>query len=236
MEVLERGVGPEPPYSIRQMGIYLVVDTEAGLVLLWDRKTSIFLKLSPEFKVGPRPPPGGPALAPDRARRQDRRGEEGVSRQEALRCLSRVLWLPGHPHKRVAASRVLDPGSPIQLFRGPLPPGVLGKDPTCLLQLLGPQATVQPRVTVLTAVCAHMSSGSQAPGRQATPTQDTLISAGPHQQGPYFHMRPRSWVPSQGPCWSLGNTTQPTVLPLLLPLSSGRGTTMAPWAEWGRTR
>uniref|UniRef100_A0A8C7EM30 Mucin-5AC n=1 Tax=Neovison vison TaxID=452646 RepID=A0A8C7EM30_NEOVI len=50
VEVLERGVGPEPPYSIRQMGIYLVVDTEAGLVLLWDRKTSIFLKLSPEFK------------------------------------------------------------------------------------------------------------------------------------------------------------------------------------------
>uniref|UniRef100_A0A8P0TI48 VWFD domain-containing protein n=2 Tax=Canis lupus familiaris TaxID=9615 RepID=A0A8P0TI48_CANLF len=32
------------------MGIYLVVDTEVGLVLLWDRKTSIFLKLSPEFK------------------------------------------------------------------------------------------------------------------------------------------------------------------------------------------
>ncbi|XP_032214214.1 mucin-5AC isoform X2 [Mustela erminea] len=50
VEVLERGVGQEPPYSIRQMGIYLVVDTEAGLVLLWDRKTSIFLKLSPEFK------------------------------------------------------------------------------------------------------------------------------------------------------------------------------------------
>ncbi|XP_042760762.1 mucin-5AC [Panthera leo] len=50
VEVIQKGVGQEAPYSIRQMGIYLVVDTEVGLVLLWDRKTSIFLKLSPEFK------------------------------------------------------------------------------------------------------------------------------------------------------------------------------------------
>ncbi|XP_039080944.1 mucin-5AC [Hyaena hyaena] len=50
VEVIQKGEGQEAPYSIRQMGIYLVVDTEAGLVLLWDRKTTIFLKLSPEFK------------------------------------------------------------------------------------------------------------------------------------------------------------------------------------------
>ncbi|KAM8928861.1 mucin-5AC [Lycaon pictus] len=50
VEVIEKGAGQAAPYSIRQMGIYLVVDTEVGLVLLWDRKTSIFLKLSPEFK------------------------------------------------------------------------------------------------------------------------------------------------------------------------------------------
>nr|KAF6398484.1 hypothetical protein HJG59_010458 [Molossus molossus] len=50
VEVIEKGAGPEAPYSIRQVGIYLVVDTEAGLVLLWDKKTSIFLRLSPEFK------------------------------------------------------------------------------------------------------------------------------------------------------------------------------------------
>nr|XP_025142814.1 mucin-5AC isoform X4 [Bubalus bubalis] len=48
LEVIE--TGPRPPYSIRQMGIYLVVDTEMGLVLLWDKGTSIFLRLSPEFK------------------------------------------------------------------------------------------------------------------------------------------------------------------------------------------
>ncbi|MXQ90462.1 hypothetical protein E5288_WYG016035 [Bos mutus] len=48
LEVIE--TGPRPPYSIRQMGIYLVVDMEMGLVLLWDKGTSIFLRLSPEFK------------------------------------------------------------------------------------------------------------------------------------------------------------------------------------------
>ncbi|XP_054581705.1 mucin-5AC [Eptesicus fuscus] len=50
VEVIEKGLGQEAPYSIRQVGIYLVVDTAAGLVLLWDKKTSIFLRLSPEFK------------------------------------------------------------------------------------------------------------------------------------------------------------------------------------------
>ncbi|XP_071073957.1 mucin-5AC [Dasypus novemcinctus] len=50
VEVIEKGAGQEAPYSIRQMGIYLVVDTDAGLVLLWDKRTSIFIRLSPEFK------------------------------------------------------------------------------------------------------------------------------------------------------------------------------------------
>ncbi|CAH6793372.1 Muc5ac [Phodopus roborovskii] len=50
VEVVQKGVGQEPPYYVHQMGIYLVVETDAGLVLMWDRKTSIFLRLSPEFK------------------------------------------------------------------------------------------------------------------------------------------------------------------------------------------
>ncbi|XP_014651215.1 PREDICTED: mucin-5AC [Ceratotherium simum simum] len=49
-EVIRKGAGQEVPYSIRQMGIYLVVDTDVGLLLLWDMKTSIFIRLSPEFK------------------------------------------------------------------------------------------------------------------------------------------------------------------------------------------
>ncbi|KAM9221912.1 mucin-5AC [Dugong dugon] len=50
VEVIEKGAGQAVPYSIRQMGIYLVVDTDVGLILQWDKKTSLFLRLSPEFK------------------------------------------------------------------------------------------------------------------------------------------------------------------------------------------
>eukprot|EP00070_Physeter_catodon_P027686 XP_028334580.1 mucin-5AC [Physeter catodon] len=50
VEVIEKEQGQLPPFSIRQMGTYLVVDTDVSLVLLWDKGTSIFLRLSPEFK------------------------------------------------------------------------------------------------------------------------------------------------------------------------------------------
>lgn len=53
VEVEEKGKGQEAPYTIRQKGVFLVVDTDLGLVLLWDRKTTLFLRLSPEFKVRP---------------------------------------------------------------------------------------------------------------------------------------------------------------------------------------
>nr|XP_056707722.1 mucin-5AC-like [Euleptes europaea] len=49
-EVIQRVPGGEVPYTVRYMGIYMVVDTTAGLVLMWDKKTSIFIKLSPDFK------------------------------------------------------------------------------------------------------------------------------------------------------------------------------------------
>lgn len=55
MEVIEKEQGQLPPFSIRQVGNYLVVDTDVSLVLLWDKGTSIFLRLSPEFKVRPCP-------------------------------------------------------------------------------------------------------------------------------------------------------------------------------------
>lgn len=50
-EVVQRGDGGQIPYRIRYMGIYLVIETTNGLILLWDKKTSIFIKLSPNFKV-----------------------------------------------------------------------------------------------------------------------------------------------------------------------------------------
>ncbi|XP_053418481.1 mucin-5AC [Nycticebus coucang] len=49
-EVIGEGAGQELPFTISQMGVFLVVDTNVGLELLWDRRTSIFIRLSPEFK------------------------------------------------------------------------------------------------------------------------------------------------------------------------------------------
>lgn len=33
------------------MGIYLVIEVSNGLILMWDRKTSLYIKLSPRYKV-----------------------------------------------------------------------------------------------------------------------------------------------------------------------------------------
>ncbi|KAM4618061.1 mucin-2-like [Discoglossus pictus] len=49
-EVIERGIGAEVPYKVRHMGIYLVLETDNGLILMWDKKTSIFIKLSNDFE------------------------------------------------------------------------------------------------------------------------------------------------------------------------------------------
>ncbi|KAM8763409.1 mucin-5B-like [Acanthopagrus schlegelii] len=38
------------PSQIHKMGIYLVVVIKPGLVLMWDQKTSLFIKLSPQFQ------------------------------------------------------------------------------------------------------------------------------------------------------------------------------------------
>ncbi|XP_048217429.1 mucin-5AC [Perognathus longimembris pacificus] len=50
VQVVQKDEEQLAPYSIRPVGIYLVVETDVGLVLLWDRRTSIFVRLDPEFK------------------------------------------------------------------------------------------------------------------------------------------------------------------------------------------
>uniref|UniRef100_A0A673GP47 VWFD domain-containing protein n=1 Tax=Sinocyclocheilus rhinocerous TaxID=307959 RepID=A0A673GP47_9TELE len=41
----------EIPYQMRTMGLYLMIEANNGLMLIWDRKTTIHIKLSPEFNV-----------------------------------------------------------------------------------------------------------------------------------------------------------------------------------------
>ncbi|XP_064145005.1 mucin-5B [Loxodonta africana] len=50
LKVVERGPGGDLPYKIRYMGIYLVIEIRSGLVVSWDRKTSIFIRLHPGYK------------------------------------------------------------------------------------------------------------------------------------------------------------------------------------------
>nr|XP_055128349.1 mucin-5B [Symphalangus syndactylus] len=44
-----RGPGGDPPYKIRYMGIFLVIETR-GMAVSWDRKTSVFIRLHQDYK------------------------------------------------------------------------------------------------------------------------------------------------------------------------------------------
>ncbi|XP_060015587.1 mucin-5B-like [Lagenorhynchus albirostris] len=49
-KVVQRGPGGDLPYKIRYMGIYLAVETRSGVVVSWDRKSSVFIRLHQEYK------------------------------------------------------------------------------------------------------------------------------------------------------------------------------------------
>ncbi|OXB53741.1 hypothetical protein ASZ78_004938 [Callipepla squamata] len=50
VSVIKRGQDGEVPFTVRYIGMYTVIDTTSGLILMWDKKTSIFIKLSADFK------------------------------------------------------------------------------------------------------------------------------------------------------------------------------------------
>uniref|UniRef100_A0A8C6XBC7 Mucin-5AC n=1 Tax=Naja naja TaxID=35670 RepID=A0A8C6XBC7_NAJNA len=49
-KVVKRESGGQIPYIIHQMGIYLMIEIQKGLIILWDKKASLFIKLGAEFK------------------------------------------------------------------------------------------------------------------------------------------------------------------------------------------
>uniref|UniRef100_A0A8W4F7Q4 Mucin 5B, oligomeric mucus/gel-forming n=1 Tax=Sus scrofa TaxID=9823 RepID=A0A8W4F7Q4_PIG len=49
-KVVQRGPGGDLPYRIRYMGIYLAVETRSGMVVSWDRKTSVHIQLHQRYK------------------------------------------------------------------------------------------------------------------------------------------------------------------------------------------
>lgn len=50
-KVVQRGSGTDLPYKIRYMGTHLAIETRSGLVVSWDRKTSVFIRLQQDYKV-----------------------------------------------------------------------------------------------------------------------------------------------------------------------------------------
>jgi len=46
-----KGSGQVHPDQLQTMGLYLVLTIKPGLVLMWDKKTSLYIKLAPEFQV-----------------------------------------------------------------------------------------------------------------------------------------------------------------------------------------
>eukprot|EP00064_Thunnus_orientalis_P018085 superscaffoldBa00004049_g18176 len=49
-QLLSKGNEEIVPFRYSTMGIYLVIEANNGLILIWDRKTSLFIKLSPKYK------------------------------------------------------------------------------------------------------------------------------------------------------------------------------------------
>ncbi|XP_028256785.1 mucin-5AC-like isoform X2 [Parambassis ranga] len=49
-QLLSSGNEDTVPFQYSTMGIYLVVEANNGLILMWDRKTSLFIKLSSKYK------------------------------------------------------------------------------------------------------------------------------------------------------------------------------------------
>ncbi|XP_029982184.1 mucin-5AC-like [Sphaeramia orbicularis] len=49
-QLISSGSEDTNPFRYRTMGIYLVVEVDIGLVLIWDRRTSLFIQLSPKYK------------------------------------------------------------------------------------------------------------------------------------------------------------------------------------------
>ncbi|XP_072646574.1 mucin-2 [Canis lupus baileyi] len=48
--VVQRDTGHAVSYTTRDVGQYLVVEASIGVIIIWDRKTTIFIKLSPSYK------------------------------------------------------------------------------------------------------------------------------------------------------------------------------------------
>ncbi|XP_062418976.1 mucin-5AC-like [Pungitius pungitius] len=50
VRVIKQSQGEDIPFKVHSMGIYLVIEAKNGLVLIWNKKTTLRIKLKPTFK------------------------------------------------------------------------------------------------------------------------------------------------------------------------------------------
>lgn len=50
-KAVQRGPGGGLPYQVRYMGTHLAIEARSGLVVSWDRKTSVLIRLQQDYKV-----------------------------------------------------------------------------------------------------------------------------------------------------------------------------------------
>ncbi|XP_064878843.1 mucin-2-like [Oncorhynchus nerka] len=50
VKVIKQENGVDVPYQVHSIGLYVVVEAENGLILMWDKKNSLFIKLSSTFQ------------------------------------------------------------------------------------------------------------------------------------------------------------------------------------------
>lgn len=51
IKVIKQDKGEDIPFHVNTMGIYLVIEAKNGLVLIWNKKTTLMIKLSSTFQV-----------------------------------------------------------------------------------------------------------------------------------------------------------------------------------------
>ncbi|XP_028304398.1 mucin-5B-like isoform X3 [Gouania willdenowi] len=50
VKVIKQSKGKDIPYQVHTMGLYLVIEAKNGLILVWNKKTTLMIKLSSEYK------------------------------------------------------------------------------------------------------------------------------------------------------------------------------------------
>lgn len=51
IRVLNQSQGEDIPFKVHTMGLYVVIEASNGLILIWNKKTTLMIKLSSSFKV-----------------------------------------------------------------------------------------------------------------------------------------------------------------------------------------